>query len=396
MDFRFTPEQEAFRKEVRDFAENEVPQRWKELAYTIWEEDDESWEITRDWNRKLGQKGWLALTWPREYGGLEGSAIEQLILDEEMARIGTPSGVETMMTISWVGNTIKIFGTEEQKKSYLLPAAKGEIVFCCGYSEPGSGSDLASVQTSAVEDGDVYVVNGQKVWTTVAHRADYCWLAARTDPDAPKHKGMSMFVVDMNSPGITVRPLINVLGFHSFNEVFFDNVRVPKENLVGVKNNGWYQLAVALDFERSGVGIPVQIERTIKGLVDFCKQTKRNGKPLAEDPLIQSKLANLAVQARTLKFLCYRIPWMHTQNKLPNYEASITKVFGSELLVRTANVGMEILGPYSQIDRGSKWAALQGRITRSYLMSFSINIGGGTSEIMRNIIAMRGLGLPRK
>ena len=396
MDFRFTPEQDAFRKEVGGFLEREVPPRWKELAYMIWEEDDESWEITRKWNRKLGEKGWLALTWPKAYGGLEGSPMDQLILDEEMARIGTPTGVETMMTVNWVGNTMMIFGTEDQKKEYLLPAAKGDIVFCCGYSEPGSGSDLASVQTSAVEDGDSYVINGQKVWTTVAHRSDYCWLAARTDPDVPKHKGMSMFVVDMKSPGITVRPLINILGFHSFNEVFFDNVRIPKENLIGRKNNGWYQLAVALDFERSGVGIPIQAERTIESLVQFCRKTKRNGRLLSEDPLIQSKLADLAVRARTMKLLCYRIPWLHMQEKLPNYEASITKVFGSELLVSLANVGMEVLGPFSQMDRGSKWSVLQGRISRSYLMSFSINIGGGTSEIMRNIIAMRGLGLPRK
>lgn len=396
MDYHFTPEQDAFRNEVRGFLEKEVPPRWKELAYMVWEEDDESWKITRDWNRKLGEKGWLALTWPKVYGGLEGSAIDQLILDEEMARIGTPTGVETMMTISWVGNTVMIYGTEDQKKDYLLPAAKGDIVFCCGYSEPGSGSDLASVQTRAVEDGDSFIINGQKVWTTVAHRADYCWLAARTDPDVPKHKGMSMFVVDMRSPGITVRPLINILGFHSFNEVFFDNVRVPKENLVGQKNNGWYQLAVALDFERSGVGIPVQAEQTIQNLVQFCRETKRDGKPLSEDPIICSKLADLAVRARTLKLLCYRIPWLHTQKKLPNYEASITKVFGSELLVSLAKTGMEILGPFSQVDRGSKWSVLQGRIARSYLTSFSINIGGGTSEIMRNIIAMRGLGLPRK
>jgi len=396
MDFKFTPEQESFRSEVREFLEKEVPPRWKELAYMIWEEDDESWAITRAWNRKLGEKGWLALTWPEKYGGQGRSAIDQLILDEEIARIGTPTGVETMMTVSWVGNTIMIFGTDKQKDDYLSRAAKGDIVFCCGYSEPGSGSDLASVQTSAVEDGDAYVINGQKVWTTVAHRADYCWLAARTDPDVPKHKGMSMFVVDMKTPGITVRPLINILGFHSFNEVFFDNVRIPKESLVGQKNNGWYQLAVALDFERSGVGIPIQVERTIESLVKFCKETKRNGRLLSEDPVIRLKLAELAVRAQTLKLLCYRIPWMQLNEKMPNYEASITKVFGSELLVHLSDVGMQILGPYSQIDRGSKQAVLQGRIPRSYLMAFSINIGGGTSEIMRNIIAMRGLGLPRK
>lgn len=396
MDFSFTQEQEQFRLEVREYLQREVPSRWKELGYQIWEETDESWAITQEWNQKLGKKGWLALTWPKEYGGLERSHVEQLILDEEMAAIGTPTGVETAITIGWVCPTIMIFGSEEHKKEYILRAAKGKITFCLGYSEPNAGSDLAAVRTTAVEDGDEFVINGQKVWTSIAHRADYCWLAARTDPDVPKHKGMSMFVVDMKSPGITVRPLINILGFHSFNELFFDNVRIPKTNLVGEKNKGWYQLAIALDFERSGVGTPARVKRSIEGLVQYCKETKRNGKLLAEDPMIKRKLAQLAVDAEVLRLLCYRITMMQTKGKVPNYEASVTKVFGSELLDRLSNVAMQILGPFSQLDRGSKWAALDGGIVRSFLTSPSIGIGGGTSEIMRSIIAVRGLGLPRK
>ncbi|MBW1680468.1 MAG: acyl-CoA dehydrogenase family protein [Deltaproteobacteria bacterium] len=396
MDFSFTAEQERFRREVREYLEREVPPRWKELGYLIWEETDESWDITRQWNRKLGEKGWLALTWPRVYGGQERSHIDQLILDEEMARAGTPTGIETAITIGWVCPTIMLFGTEEQKLRYLPDAAKGRIIFCLGYSEPNAGSDLAAVRTTAVEDGDHYVINGQKVWTTVAHRADYCWLAARTDPDAPKHKGVSMFVVDMKSPGITVKPLINILGFHSFNEVFFDEVRVPKENLVGQKNMGWYQLAVALDFERSGVGTPARMHRTIDRLVAYCRQTRRNGRLLSEDPVIRKKLARLSVEAEVLRLLCYRITWIQEKGKTPNYEASLTKVFASELLDRLANTGMEILGPYGMLDRGSPRAALRGEILRLYLTSPSMGIGGGTSEIQRNIIAMRGLGLPRK
>lgn len=396
MDFRFTPEQEEFRLEVREYLQKEVPRKWKEFGYQIWEETDESWAITREWNRKLGKKGWLALTWPEEYGGLGRSPIDQLILDEEMAAIGTPTGIEAAITIGWVCPTIFIFGTEEQKKKYLPPAARGNLLFCLGYSEPNAGSDLAAVRTTAVEDGDEFVINGQKVWTTIAHRADYCWLAARTDPDAPKHKGVSMLIVDMKSPGITIRPLINILGFHSFNEVFFDDVHIPKENLVGEKNRGWYQLAMALDFERSGVGMPARGKQTIKGLVQYCKETKRNGKLLVDDPAIRRKLAQLAVDTEVLRLLCYRITWMQSKSETPNYEASVTKVFGSELLHRLANVGMQILGPYSQLDRGSKWAALRGEMLRSYLTSPSMNIGGGTSEIQRSIIAMRGLGLPRK
>ena len=396
MDFTFTPEQEAFRREVREFLHREVPSRWTELAYMIWEEDDESWAITRVWNRKLGEKGWLALTWPKEYGGQGRSPIDQLILDEESARAGTPSGIETMMTIGWVCPTIMIFGTEEQKRTYLPAAARGEIAFCIGYSEPGAGSDLASISTTAVVQGDAFVINGQKVWTTIAHRADYCWLAARTDPQARKHQGISMLIVDMKTPGITVRPLINILGFHSFNEIFFDDVRIPQANLVGQKNQGWYQLVVALDFERSLVSTPASLQQTIEMLVRYCRETRRNGQKLANDPTIRRKLAYLAVQVEALRLLCYRVTWMQALGKLPSYEASVTKVFASDLLGIAAETGMEILGPFSQIDRGSPWAPLQGRILRSYLTSFSIGIGGGTSEIQRNIIAMRGLGLPRK
>ncbi|MFQ5987763.1 MAG: acyl-CoA dehydrogenase family protein [Dehalococcoidia bacterium] len=396
MDFRFSAEEEAFRREVREFLDREIPERWRELGYGLWEETDESWAITKAWNRKLGEKGWLAPSWPKEYGGQARSLIEQLILDEEMAYHGTPTGIETVMTIGWVCPTIMIFGTEEQKRDYLPQAAKGDIVFCLGYSEPGAGSDLAGLQTRAVEDGDVYVINGQKIFTSVAHRADYCWLAARTDPDAPKHKGISIFVVDMKTPGITVRPLINMLGFHSFNEIFFDDVRIPNENLVGEKDRGWYQLAVALDFERSGVGMPAGARRTLEELVEYCKETQCNGEPLAKDPVIRHKLSERAVEIEVNRLICYRITWMQSKGIIANYEASMGKLFSSELLHRLANTGMQILGLHGQLDRGSKWAPLRGKIARAYLSSHSIGIGGGTSEIQRNIIAMRGLGLPRE
>ncbi len=396
MDLKFTKEQIEFRKEVRDFLEKEIPPRWKELGYIAWEETDESWAITRGWNKKLGKKGWLALTWPKEFGGLGRSHVDQLILDEELSAANTPTGIETNVTIAWVCPTIRLFGTEEQKQKYLPPAARGEINFCLGYSEPNAGSDLASLQTAAIEDGDGFIINGQKVWTSYAHRAEYCWLAARSDPDAPKHKGISMFVVDMKTPGISVRPLINAAGFHSFNEVFFDNVRIPKENLVGEKNRGWYQLAVALDFERSNVGRPAEFKKVIAQLVTYCKETKRNGRLLSDDPTIRKKLAKLALDTEILRLLCYRITWMQTHGEKPNYEASITKVFSSELIDRLYNTGMEILGPHAQLDRGSKWAVFNGLITRSFIVAPSMAMGGGTSEVQRNIIALRGLGLPSK
>ncbi|MFO7963529.1 MAG: acyl-CoA dehydrogenase family protein [Desulfobacterales bacterium] len=395
MDFGFTPEQEAFRAEVKAFIEKEVPKKWKDLGYGIWEEDDESWEMTRDWFRKMGQRGYLSLTWPKEYGGQERSHIYQLILDEEMSRAGTPSGIETMITIGWVCPTIMVFGTPEQKEMILPKAAGGELVFCLGYSEPDAGSDLAGVRTTAVEEGDAFIISGQKIWTTIGHRADYCWLVARTDPDAPKHKGLSMFIVDMKTPGIKVNPLINILGFHSFNEVFFDDVRVPKKNLVGQKNMGWYQLAMALDHERSGVGTPAALKRMIDELVHYCKTTRREGKLLADDPVVRKKLAHVALEAEILRMICFRVTSIQAKGNVPNYEASMAKVMTTEIMERTSNIALSILGPYGQLDRGSRRAPLGGMFLRQFLHSPS-SVGGGTSEIQRNIIAMRGLGLPRQ
>ncbi len=394
MNFSFTTEQEAFRTEVREFMEKEVPSRWRELGYGIWEEDDESWELTSQWVKKLGQKGWLSLTWPKEFGGQERSHIYQLILDEETARVGTPSGIESMITIGWVCPTIMVFGSPEQKETILPKASKGELIFCLGYSEPGAGSDLASVTTTAVEEGDEFILNGQKVWTTIAHRADYCWLVARTDLDAPKHKGLSMFIVDMKTPGIKINPLTNILGFHSFNEVFFDNVRIPRKNLVGQKNLGWYQLAMALDHERSGVGSPAAMDRMLHELIRYCKTTRRDGKFLADDPSVRKRIARLAVEKDVLRMICYRVTSVQEKGGVPNYEASTAKVFTTELMDRFANTVLDILGPYGQLDRNSRLAPFNGLFVRQFLHSPS-SVGGGTSEIQRNIIAMRGLGLPR-
>ncbi|MBM3118007.1 MAG: acyl-CoA dehydrogenase [Chloroflexi bacterium] len=395
MDFRFTEEEEAFRKEVRQWLKQEIPPRWFELDPGMWEETEESWAISRQFQRKLGQKGWLAPAYPKEYGGLELSHTKRLILAEEMAYNRAPVSVEVEITVNWVTPTIMLFGTEKQKNDYVTRVAKGDIIFCLGYSEPNAGSDLAALQTRAVEAGDEYVINGQKIWCSYGHLADYCWLAARTDPDAPKHKGISMFVVDMKTPGITIRPLVNILNRHSFNEVFFDDVRIPKDNLVGQKNNGWYQLVIALDYERSSVGTAAAQQRIIEELVKYAKETKRNGKPIAKDLLIRNELAEMAVENEVLRMMCYRIAWMYSKNLHPSYESSMAMIFGSEVMRRLANVGMRIMGHYGELDRDSKWAPLNARIMRMFLCSVSIGVGGGSNEIQRSIIAMRGLGLPR-
>ena len=396
MDFRFTDEEMAFRDEVREWLKKEIPPRWIELDAGLWEETEESWALSREFQRKLGRKGWLAPAYPREYGGLEMSHIKRLILSEELNYSRAPISIEVEISTNWVGQALLLFGTEEQKRKYVTEVAKGEAVFCLGYSEPNAGSDLASLQTRAVDDGDSWVINGQKIWCSYAHYADYCWLGARTDPEAPKHKGISMFVLDMKTPGITVRPLINILNRHSFNEVFFDDVRIPKDSLVGEVNNGWYQLVMALDFERSLVGTAAAHQRLIDELVKYMHEAKREGEPFADDPLLKDELAGIAVENEVLRMMCYRIAWMYSNNMHPSYESSMSLLFCSESLRHLADVGMRILGPYGQLDRDSKWAPLNSRVMRAYLAALSIGVGGGSNEIQRNIVAMRGLGLPRQ
>ena len=392
MDFSFNDEEEAFRKEVRDWIKKETPKRWFELDPLLWEETDESWAISREFQKKLGQKGWLAPAYPKQYGGLEMSHMKRLILAEELSYNKAPVGVETEIAVNWVGPDLLLFGSEEQKQKYALGVAKGDLVICLGYSEPNAGSDLASLQTTAVEEDDEYVINGNKIWTSYAHYADYCWLAARTDPNAPrKYDGISMFVVDMKTPGITIHPLINLMNRHSFNEVFFDNVRIPKENLVGKKNNGWYELMIALDSERSGIGTAAMLQQLLEDLVEYAKERKCD-----KDPIIRQKLAEMAVEIEVSRMMCYRIAWMYSADLHPSYESSMSFVFTSELLRRLADVGMDIAGPYGQLEMDSKWAVHQGRVERLCLNCLSIGVGGGTNEIQRNIIAQRGLGLPRK
>ena len=397
MDFRFTKEEEAFREEVSQWLKKEIPQEWYDIDIRMWEENDESWAIARAFQLKLGQKGWLAPGLPKEYGGGGLGIMKRLILAEELATLDAPVGIETIMSVEWVSPTLLLFGTEEQKRKYVLPVAKGDIVFCLGYSEPNAGSDLASVQTRATEVSDGFVLNGQKIWTTIAHYADYMWIAARTDPDAPKHRGISMFVIDMKTPGITVRPLINLLNCHSFNEVFFDEAHISKDCLVGEKNRGWYHLAsAALEFEHGGgLSGGIGATQTVKELVQYCKETKRYGKPIAEDPLIRQELAQSAIEASISRKMCYRIASKYARGLHPGSEGSMSMLVGTQLSKRMMNLGMRITGLYGLLEKDSKWAVLKGGIERMYLATASSGVGGGTTEIQRNIVAQRGLGLPR-
>ncbi len=394
MNTHFTQQEEDFRQELQAFLQSELPGDWDPLDQ-YGDTPEERHAFTRDMASKLADKGWLTLAWPEEYGGQGRSIMEQVIYREEMTYWNVPGTDLGTGAISWVGPVLMLAGTDEQKREHLPPIARAERYWCTLYSEPGSGSDLASLQTSAVRDGDDYIINGQKIWTSSAHIADWGWLAARTNPDAPKHRGISIFVMDMKSPGVTVKPIYNMAGGHDFNEVYFDDVRIPGANLVGQEDRGWYTLAVALDFERSGVGYSANARRTLETLVRYANETERNGAPLSEDPRIRRELAQRFVETEIARWLSYKVAWMQSRDMVPNAEASMSKMYGTELTQRVARTGMETLGMAGTLSQGSKWAPLQGYIQRSYLMSTSSTIAAGTSEIQRNIVAQRGLGLSR-
>ena len=390
MNFQFTEEQEQLRQEVREFLEEEIRKGTFEPRCDAW--------ITShspEFSRKAAEKGWIGFTWPKEYGGQGHSFMDRLVLTEEMLRYGAPAACHWFADRQ-VGNSIIAFGTEEQKREFLPKIVRGEAFFCIGMSEPESGSDLASLNTRAVEEGDVYVIDGQKVWTSGAHFMHYVCLVARTDQQAPKHKGISEFIVDINLPGVSIRPLTDIAGGHHFNEVFFDGVRVDKKCLIGEKNHGFQQIMAQLDYERSGMERIMANYPLFDALRKYCKETKRKGKPLSQDPLIRHQLAQLQVEFDIGRLLIHRVATVLDEGRIPNYEASVAKVFGTAFEQRLARTAIEILGLYGQLVAGSKLAPMGGIAPESYLMSFGYTLMGGTSEILKNIIAMRGLGLPPK
>ncbi|MCC6388262.1 MAG: acyl-CoA dehydrogenase family protein [Dehalococcoidia bacterium] len=376
MEFRFTAEEESFRTEVRSFIHEEFPKARTGESFT----------------KKLAAKGWLTMSWPKEHGGQAASHMRQLVYNEEMAYNRAPG--QTMGT-DRVGPTIILFGTEAQKSELLPRIVRDEIAWCQGFSEPGSGSDLASLQTRAIREGDVYVVNGQKIWTSGAQSADYMILLARTDPDAPKHRGITYFLLDMKLPGITVRPLKQMNGQQHFNEVFFEDVRVPATAVVGEVNRGWYVSTATLDFERSGIGRVIGGLKTYEEVVGYAKRTpaRAPGGTLFDDGVIRHALADIGLSFAVGRLMSYRVAWMQSQGMIPNYEASMAKTFGTELHQRMARVAMGTVGMPSQL-LGEN-APMRGNVPFTYLNAVSLTIAAGTSEVNRNIIAQRGLGMPR-
>ncbi len=391
MEFRFTPEQESLRQQIREFLKEELPEDRQvgEEADT-----DEEWQFIRRFQKKLAARGWLVPHWPKQYGGADMGIMEQVIMKEETAYHRAPQ--PDIFGVNMLGPVLMMFGNDKQKSEILPPIAAADAMWCQGYSEPEAGSDLASLKTRAVRDGDDYVINGQKIWTSNAHRADWIFLLARTDPDAPKHKGISFLFAPMDTPGLTTRPLINLAGIHLFNEVFFEDVRIPATNLVGDENRGWYVGAALLDFERSGIGSAAAALRSLDELVGYCREAGVDGKPLIADQMVRNLLADIAIETEVGRFLSYRVATMQARGEVPNMEASVAKVYLSELGLRLAQAGVQIMGLYGQVlPESKKYARLLGEFTVSYMTSTGMTVAGGTSEIMRNVIATRGLDLPR-
>ena len=400
MDVNFSEAEQKFFDEIDLFIRENLPSDWA-LKPISWPHDYafSGYENTADeklaeaFVRKIIERGWYTAFWDDASGDKKYTNMQQAIFDERMSYYRAPrlGHIATGM----VAPVLLRAGTLEQKEKWLPDIAAGRIKFWLGYREPDAGSDLGSVRTTAEEVDDHYVLNGQKCWSSGAHLADYSWMIVRTDPQAQKHKGLSFFIVDNKTPGITMDPVTNILGEHSFNNVFLDNVVVPKENLIGGKNRGFYNLMTALDFERMclvGIG---EYKRMFEELVEFVNNTSLDGMVLAKKQSVRKKLAELATRIEIGYMLFWRTAEMLDNGEDPNVESSVLKLMATELAKDMADLSMEILGPYSQYEGRSQRSPLRGLVSRGFLESISATIGAGTSEVQRNIIAQRGLGLPR-
>ena len=390
MDFAFSPEEEAFRKEVAVFLEKEAPREYREKRVTFFDMSSQPDWIAqqRRMAEKLGEKGWLTMHWPKKYCGQEKSPFYRLILREELSRYHSP-GYDSI-GCGIVAPAILLKGSEEQKKRHLPGIASGKVMWCETLSEPNHGSDLAAIETFAREDGDSFVVNGQKIWTTNAHFADWNALIARTDRTAsPNYRGLTFFLVDMKTPGITVNPIINMAGHHEFNEVFFEDVRIPRGNIVGGLNQGWYVVMSLLDYERTSDTVYAVAGTYLNDLEEYAREND------LLDALMKNRLAQLKADCEVAKLLHYRVTWIQSQGQVPNYESAMSKMYSFELHQRVSEFGMELAGQFSQLAEGEPLAPVYGRIPSCYLRSFGYSLEQGTSEIDRDVIAQRGLGLPR-
>ena len=393
MDLNLTPEETKFRDELRTWLEANVPKDWAE-----WREKplEESFPYLRAWQRKLYEGGWAAVSWPKEYGGRGATLMEQSLFWEEMARVEAPP-MANSLGLGLIGPTIIAYGTDEQKKRFIPKILSAEEIWCQGFSEPNAGSDLAALQTEARLDGDHYVVNGQKVWTSYGWIGSWCELVVRTDSNVPKHKGLSVLLIDMKSPGVEVRPLKQMTGESEFNEIFFRDVRVPVGNLLGKVNDGWNVAVSTLMYERGSYGARLHLifKRAITRLIELSHKFQKDGHPAAQDPITRQKLAQCYAEIEIMRWNQLRAFSRVTATGVPGPEGSIQKIFWSELNQRLQQIAQEIFGPYGQLLAGDKDAVDNGIWSYGYLRTRGNTIEAGTSEVQRNIIGHFVLGLPR-
>jgi len=383
----YTDEQTALRDELAGYYRELLTDEIRDALH----QEHGAGPVNRQVVKQMAADGWLGIGWPKEYGGQGRSQIEQFIFFDESMRSGAPV---PMLTINTVGPTIMANGTDEQKQAFLPRILAGDLHFCIGYSEPEAGTDLAALATRAVRDGDEYVINGQKMWTSLASDADYCWLAVRTDPDAPKHKGISMIIVDMKAPGITVDPL-HLLSTHDINAVFYDDVRVPADNLVGGENNGWNLIVSQLNHERVTLCSAGLLEQSFQEVTAFARTEQCGSGRLIDQQWVQLNLAKVRAGLDFLRLINWKVAWTASQGRMDVADASSIKVFGTEFYLESFRLLMEILGSRAILDRESPSALMTGRLEMNYRSLVILTFGGGTNEIQRDLIAMFGLGLPR-
>ncbi|TDV52336.1 acyl-CoA dehydrogenase family protein [Actinophytocola oryzae] len=388
MHIAYTPEQEALRRELRAyFAQLMTPERLDALASGG---DYGDGDVYKEVVRQMGADGWLAIGWPEEYGGQARPMLDQLVFTDEAAVAGAPV---PFLTINTVGPTIMKFGTENQKRFYLPRIAAGELHFSIGYSEPEAGTDLASLRTRAVRDGDEFVINGQKMWTSLIQYADYVWLACRTDPDAPRHKGLSMIIVPTDAPGFSWTPVRTMSG-PTTSATYYEDVRVPVGNVVGELNRGWPLITNQLNHERVALTSSAPVREALRAVREWAQQTKLpDGRRVIDQEWVQVHLARVHAKAEFLKLVNWKIAWGVDKGLSPA-DASATKVFGTEFATEAYRLLMEVLGPQAYVRTGSPGALLRGRIERMHRASLILTFGGGTNEVQRDIVAAVGLGMP--
>lgn len=387
------PQQQQWRREVSDFLDRELPPAFDfEWDYN---EDDQDWQTARDFWKKVGQKGWVSLTWPNEYYGSQRTPIEKWILHEEFNKRNAPEYPGIGLSVA---DSVLRLGTPEQRLRFLKGIASADILWGEGFTEPDHGSDLAGLETRAVRDGDEWVINGQKTFGTAAHRCEWMFVFARTNLDVPKHAGISAFAVPLDTPGVTLQPMVNLAGGRQ-NMTFFDNVRVPQDHLIGDVNEGWRQVWFHLGGEQLDRGGPAPSMRNFRmayvldKLIQFCKETKRHGMPLGNDPVVRLQIADLLIGVEAIKLLEYESFWRFESGKSSEFGPYLPAAYLKEFQPRFAQSCMEILGPAAQIQSG-RWAPLAGAVDRMYRASYG-NHAGGTSQVKRMVLATRGLGLPR-